>query len=332
MCNFKVINEKNLINNINVFKSKKKLCLVVKANAYGHGIKEIVSIAKGRVDYFAVANIEEALMVRSIDNHTAILILGNVTQIKKCKTYNFEFLISSLSQLKLALKNGCENLLHLKIDCGMNRFGVKDEQEIIAINDFLNKNNIVLKGVCTHFPNLKNKRKTYENYENFQKKLKLLSENQKKFIHFGGSAIFDYDVEYDMLRAGFGVYGYYKKCTPVMTIKSRIIEIKHLFFGDEIGYDGKFRADRTCSIGIIPVGYADGLPRDVSSKWKVKILGNYFDIVGNVCMDCAFIKIPPNAHLMTEVEIMSNAESKPMFAYETLTRFSNFRGSTIIKK
>ena len=158
---------------------------------------------------------------------------------------------------------------------------------------------------------------------------------QKCPICFGGSGIFDYDFNFDILRLGIGLYGYgNKNLKPVMSIKSYVCKIFYAKKGEFVGYGKKYRVAKDGFFAVVPVGYGDGLRRNLSGKFCVKIGGKIFRAVGNICMDAFFVKIDETVRVGDEVEIMENAQNFAKkcgtISYEILTGFSNFRGKTIV--
>ena len=155
-----VVSKKQLIKNIEEIKKiakNKKICAMVKANAYGHGLENVVEKLRNSVDFFGVANINEALKIREICPNSKILIVGKTRFFKDCWENNLSFVIESFSQfenLMLQVKNNenydCINI-HIKINSGMNRLGISSVKEFKKIFEECEKNNINVEGVLTHF-------------------------------------------------------------------------------------------------------------------------------------------------------------------------------------
>lgn len=332
MENFKILNQQNLMENLQTYKSK-KICAMVKANAYGHGLEEIVSLLSQEIDYFGVANVEEAIRVRRCSDKP-ILIVGKPQNLRLCKDYNLEFMVDNEIDLKSAINLKVKDLCHLKINCGMNRFGVKSPLNMKILDNILRDNDIRLKSVYTHFPNTANFKQTHENYQNFLKIKANLT--QKASICFGGSEIIKYPFEFDMLRLGIGLYGYGRKSLkPVMKIKSFVNETFYAKMGEYIGYGQVYRVENDGKFAVVPVGYADGFNRRLSGRVCVGINGKNYPIVGNICMDVFFVRVDETVKVGDEVTILKDADvfAKKLgtISYEVLTGFSNFRGQTKIE-
>lgn len=138
-----------------------------------------------------------------------------------------------------------------------------------------------------------------------------------------------------MLRLGIALYGYENEnCEPVMRVKSKIIKVFKAKKGEHIGYGKKYRVKEDGLFAIVPMGYADGVSRNFSSKIFVEINGRQCPIVGNVCMDCFFVKCE-NACEGDDVVVLQNAENVATklstIPYEILTGFSKMRGMTKVE-
>lgn len=331
MKNFKMISSKNLLENLSYFQTK-KICAMVKSNAYGHGVEQIVNLIENKVDYFGVVNVEEGLAVRKLTKKP-ILICSKVTNYECCRKNKLEIMIDDESDLRNAVKCGLKNSLHLKINCGMNRFGVKSLFALRGIDNFLQTENIKLKSIYTHFPRTEDSKSTNESYQLFEKFRREVS--QDTMVCFGGSGIFDYGFEFDMLRLGICLYGYNNKnLKPVMKIVSFVSKIFYAKRGEHIGYGNEYIVGKDSFFAVVPVGYGDGLRRNLSGNFRVTINGKTYQSVGNICMDAFFVKIDGSVGVGDKVEVMNDAEyfAKKLktISYEVLTSFSCFRGETII--
>lgn len=291
-------------------------------------------MAKNKASYFGVVNTDEALAVRKLTDKP-ILICAKVhtDEFKICKKNDLEIVVDDENDLKTCLKLGLKDNLHLKIDCGMNRFGVKSVLNCILLNDFLQENEIKLKSICTHFPYTENKTQTTKDYQNFMQMRSQITQNAP--LCFGGSGIVKYSFPFDILRVGIGMYGYgQKKLIPVMKICSHVSKIFYAQKGEYIGYGKNYKVSCDGFFAIVPVGYGDGLKRNLSGKFYVKINGKKYPVVGNICMDCFFVKVDESVKVDDNVEVMTNAnylaKKSGTIPYEILTGFSSLRGQTLI--
>lgn len=330
MENFKYLDIDALKHNLSCYSSK-NICLMVKANAYGHGIEEIVKFSSKYVEAFGVVNIKEALKVRALTKKR-IIIFAPIVDFKLCREFNIEFMIENEDDLRKAIKNDCSHLLHLAINTGMNRFGTKSEIVLKSINNILNANNIVLNSIYTHFSDTEDIHRTKKQYNKFCALRNLIK--QKAPVCFGGSRIYGYNFNFDMLRLGIGAYGYEQNKLKVMTISSHIIKKFYSKKGEYIGYGKKYQVRKNSFFGVVQIGYADGLTRALSQKFTVIINGKKYKSVGNICMDAFFVKIDEGVNVGDEVIVLRDAsylaKKAKTITYEILTNFSNLRG--MVKK
>ncbi len=301
---------------------------MVKSNAYGHGVREIVEILNGKVAYFGVVSADEGAVVRRYTD-AQILVCARTDNFAKCRKFDLEIMVENERDILRAKNLG----MHLKIDCGMHRFGVSSEIEMKMIDRLLEEKGVLLKSVCTHFPRTENEKETKENYKQFLHLNSLLS--QKPPICFGGSAIEKYPFDFDMQRVGIGLYGYGdSSLRPVMQVASHVVKVFHAKRGDFIGYGQKYKVKKDDVFAVVNLGYGDGLFRGLSSNFKVEINGKMFDAVGNICMDAFFVKVDENVKVGDKVFVMKDAQSLARrvgtIPYEILTNFSKLRGKTVI--
>ena len=334
MVNYKIIDCDSLIHNFNKFKNK-KICAMVKADAYGHGQKTIVKLIENFVDGFGVVNVGEGIEVRKLTSKP-ILICARVHRedLKKCSKHKLEIFVDDEESLLQSVRANLADSLHLKINCGMNRFGVKSEIAAEMIDKILVENDIKLRSICTHFPCTESSKRTLENYQNFMRLRSKIS--QEAPICFGGSGIAKYPFQFDVLRLGIGMYGYGDSgLLPVMKICSYVSKTFYVDKGEFVGYGTKFRTKKPSKIAVVPVGYGDGLRRNLSGNFDVVIGGKKYHSVGNICMDAFFVLVDENVSEGDKVEVLTDAnifaEKLRTIPYEILTGFSNLRGKTIVE-
>ena len=287
--------------------AEKKLLAVIKANAYGHGSIEVANALDDLADYYGVACIDEAVELRLAGITKPILILGVTDEslFPDIVKYDITQTIFTLEQAKAlseeAGRQGKEGKLHIKIDTGMNRIGfacVKESvPEIVAIRKLPNLN---VEGIFTHYykADAKDKSLAYAQLEKYTRMVKWLEEAGVTFAirHISNSAgIMEMPNDtYDMVRSGITTYGLYPSdevakdvlvLEPAMQWKSIISYIKTVEPGTSISYGGTFTAKEKMTVATIPVGYADGMKRDLSGKGRVLIHGQYAPVLGRICMD-----------------------------------------------
>ena len=343
------INKNNLLKNIKIIKEKlnpeTKLCAVVKANAYGVGVREVVSIVKDEVDYYAVANIEEALELRKLDKDKEILILGYVSfeDIELAVIHNLSITIISkeyfLGLTEHLKKFNLKSLkIHIKINTGLNRFGLS-KTEFIRIIQILKEDESLFKfeGCYTHFATKSSDEEFLEKqFREFESVTKLCGKKVVKHCSNTYATLTHLEMQMDMVRVGFGLYGMEENMfglQPVIKIESEIINILNLKVGESVGYDRTFRAKNNTKIAVVPIGYADGFSRNLSNNFELYVNGKFAKVVGRICMDICFIDVTNiDVKIGNKVEIMGEKISTTKFSnilntstYEILLNFNKMR-------
>jgi alanine racemase len=300
-----------------ILKKKTKMYAVVKSNAYGHGLREFSLIVNNKVDGFCVDSVYEGKTLRSVGIKKPILVLGptiSKEELRLAVENNLEITVSTFETLKQIVSIKDRPSFHIKVDTGMHRQGffpndIKKVIEIIKDNELSGK----LKGAYTHFASAKDI--TYQDYSNRQ--IEEFKKVQTVFKRFGlgkimfhasatAGAILYPHVQYDIVRSGIGLYGYFpskeagiqhslvlKKelsLKPVLSLKVKISEVKKLKKGDFIGYDLSEKLEKDATIAIIPIGYWHGIRRSLSHKGQVIINGRICKIMGRVSMDIIVVE------------------------------------------
>lgn len=275
-----------------------KFCAVVKANAYGHGYKEVCNGIADLVDYFAVANVKEALQVRALKLKKRILILGKVSQadlptlIKK----GIRLTVDSLQDVEF-ISTAAADLskrayVHIKVNTGMNRLGVKTPLQLqTLLTQISNYANITVEGVYTHFATADsdNSYKLKRQNAKFQAMLDVI-DNKKIIAHASNSSAFLRSGKfcYDMVRVGLAMYGYTNSTKvalkPCLQVRAKVVKTQTLQKGESVGYGASFVATHRMQIAVVAIGYADGYARAYQNG-VVLICGQKCPIVGRVCMD-----------------------------------------------
>lgn len=298
-----IISTDNINHNISQIKKrlkdKVKLLAVVKSDAYGHGLVEVSKAIETNVDFFGVDDFEEAIELRDNNIKKPILVFGPIkkSNLKQAAANDIRVSIYNQKSLNEALL--FSNLkVHLKINTGLNRLGVEpSEADKFASKIDRSNSRLYLEGIWSHFADsdsLANRQFSRQQIERFkQVKAKLNSMNIKPyFYHLSNSAgIINYDqAQFDLVRSGNLIYGYnpspdnYLDLKPVLTFKSQLIQIRQINKDQPVGYDLSYRADKKKKIGVIPVGYKDGYPRQISNKGQVLIRGKRCPVIGRICM------------------------------------------------
>ncbi|MHC5082685.1 MAG: alanine racemase [Planctomycetota bacterium] len=336
----------DLLDNVRKLKSlcpsRTKFCAVVKANAYGHGISEIVNILiKDGVDAFAVATFYEALHIAPMTKGQSIMILEplnpsqSVVEVQSCAKKGFDCVLASLDSLqyvKQALSSTDSVLkVHLNIETGMGRTGIPPELAGQMLQQIDDCPNLKLTGVYTHFATADEEDLSYAyeqlaNFEAFLDQHKL--KNRDVLIHAANSAatIKMPEAHYDMVRCGISMYGYYSRqmenppvqLRPVMKLQAPISQIKTIPAGHSVSYGQSFVPTRDTVAGIVPLGYADGYRRCFSNRAEMLIGQTPVPVIGRVCMDQVILDVTdiPNVQLGQMVTVLDNDHQSPCSAYK----------------
>lgn len=328
-----------------------KSLVMVKANAYGTGMERTaVFIEELGVDYLGVAYTDEGVQLRNYGVKCPILVMSpSSDDFNDCIEYELEPAIFSLKLLDnfvatLILKKRIGFPIHLKIDSGMNRLGIKPADIPSFIDILHSQPELHLKGVYSHFAESDNQLDTSfteHQLDVFLDACSILSKHIAypyiKHIANSSAIIYQPKAALDMVRMGLIVYGAAKNLRtkkaiePVIEWRSEITQIKRLSIGDTVGYNREFTAKKETDIAVIPVGYADGFRRSLGKgNGTVFIGGRSCKTVGNVCMDMMMVDITGlNIQEGAAVEIIGRNQSILDFSaqldtipYEVLTSLS----------
>jgi alanine racemase len=312
------INLDNLAHNMRevkrVVKDGTMITAVIKADGYGHGAVQIgKTLLENGADRFAVATLSEAIQLRKSYEDIPILILGYTPSesadiviknniIQTIYTYDQAAIYS-----KKARQLNKEVKVHIKIDTGMSRLGMKPTKETVETIKKINKlPNMVVEGMFTHFAVADEVEKEFT-YEQARKFKFICDEIEKEDINIpikhvsNSAAIIDLpDLNYNMVRAGIMLYGLYPSdevdknrvnLKEVMSLKVKISHVKEVEAGIGISYGLIYKTDKPTKIATLPIGYADGYTRLLSGKAKVLVKDKKVPVVGRICMDQCMIDV-----------------------------------------
>ncbi|MBN2400649.1 alanine racemase [candidate division KSB1 bacterium] len=314
------LNKANLLHNLKVFKeiTRRKIMFVVKANAYGHGLNEIIEIIKDLplVDYYAVDSISEAMLIKSRQQQKPILILGwsDRAELTEIIANGFETVVPSNDQFKLskeiAKKINRKAFIHLKLETGTQRLGLEPEKVTRLLRNFPDPQ-LELRGIYSHFANIEDT--TDPTFA--QQQLAIYNQVLKHvpagriLRHFSSSAssLLFPKTFFDMVRIGISAYGYWpskqthalylekssKKIIlkPVLSWVAKVAQIKQIKKGSAIGYGLSYRTYNNVKIIVVPVGYYDGYDRKLSNIAQILVHGVKAPIRGRICMDMFMVDV-----------------------------------------
>jgi alanine racemase len=310
--------------NIASFKTYAKrdyqLFAVVKANAYGHGVAEVAPAIRDIVDGYGVSNLDEAIELRANLIVQPILVLSGIIpeDVKIASDLNISLTVPSLEWLKAILAQGVDVKglrLHLKIDSGMGRIGVRSLEEANAIIDLIQQYDMRFEGIFTHFATADeaDRHKFDAQYQRFEEIIAGLS-MQPTYIHSSNTAsgMWHTDTIQDIERLGIGLYGLNPSGSalqapyplkPALSLVSALSHVKTIAAGETVGYGAEYTVEKDTVIGTLPIGYADGWTRDMKG-FHVLVDGQFCPIVGRVSMDQTTIALPKVYPMGTPVTLI----------------------------
>jgi len=319
--------------NLNAFRSivstETAVMAVVKANAYGHGIDPVASIAAKHCDWLGVNNLDEALTVRQLDIAKPVAILGH-TELERLdavvsggfrQVVYREDVASALS--RHAQEEGKTAHIHLKIETGTHRQGIGLDTLASFVKRALALPNLQIEGIYTHFANIED---TLDpafaqfQIEEFRRGLTIVKDAgaAPSWIHASATsgALLYPETGFNMIRVGIGTYGIWPSretqlaarergrkisLTPALTWKTRIAQIKNVQPGEFVGYGLTYEASHPMKIAILPIGYYDGYDRKLSNCGRVLVGGRAVPVIGRVMMNMVAIDV-------TDVDVKQDDE------------------------
>jgi alanine racemase len=292
-----------------------KVLVVLKANAYGHGVDGVAPFIAPFADYIGVALVEEAIHIRKMGIRTPILVMGGTlpAQLPDFFEHDLTLAASSLELLSaaqgMALSTGKRLKVHLKIDTGMERIGVREYEAEPLLEKSFACSHLGIEGIFTHFANseiMESASTLVENnmvraslqLERFEEVLSLYQKYSQpvpaiRHTANSGATLLLPQSYYDMVRPGVLFYGVYPardvertiEVKPALTWKSQVAYSKVTQPGRGISYGSLWQAEGPTRIATIPCGYADGYFRRMTNQARVVINGKKYPQVGRICMD-----------------------------------------------
>src|SRR5579863_2428171 len=273
-------------------------CLPIKANAYGHGLCEIGKAAQeSGIDYLGVAHLQQGIRLRKADVALPILVLGAIhdDQINDLIDYNLEFTISSKYKAELVAEKskGRKCRVHLEVDTGMQRTGVRPETARMLLPYLKSLENLEVIGIYSHLatadqPHDPLALKQIQDFQTLVKDIPLI----RHLANSGGTAYFP-EAHFDMVRPSLLTFGYVphpcpaslQEIKPCFALKAKVSYFKVVKPGEGISYGHSYVTKKQTRIVTIPVGYGYGYRRLLSNRGSVLIRGKRFPICGTICMD-----------------------------------------------
>ncbi len=331
------------------------LLSVVKDQAYGHGAATVARTAlDAGASYLGVATLGEALELRQVGVHAPILIFGErpPDQYEDCVRQHFTCFVNSESAARdlarVARRVGKEAPVHVEVDTGLSRYGVRWEHALDVISAVAGTPGLRLEGVMSHFAMSDEEDKSFAllQLDRFRQVLDGMDRlgirvRYRHMCNTGGFLDLP-QAHFDMVRLGILPLGVYPSqvcrripgLEPVMTVKTRVAVLRDLQPGDFVGYGMHYRATERRRIAVLPVGYGDGYPR-VRNRGEVLVRGRRAPVVGGNAMDAMMVDVTsiPEVQPWDEVVLLGRqgkeeisvheiARWKGTVSYEVLTNWS----------
>lgn len=326
-----------------------KLCAVVKADCYGHGVETLLGVLSGGADCLGVATPNEAIHLRRLGYERPILMFFSA-----CAYVDGPELCSALDELisqrvtltvvseaevaavgQSAARVGAVAEVHVKVDSGMGRSGVRPEGVGGLVERIRRQGGVKLTGMYTHLATADEADKAYamEQLGQFHEAARSVGGRAGLTLHAANSAAaIDLPASrLDMIRPGIAVYGYQPSeemhsrlpLRPVMRLTGRLMQIKDVPAGSRCGYGLTYEFTRPSRIGLVPMGYGDGYFRCLSGRTTMRVCGKDAPVRGRVSMDQIVIDLSgvPEAKIGQEVEIISPDPQAP-HSVENLARLA----------
>lgn len=323
-----------------IAKPPARLMAVVKANGYGHGAVEVAATALDNgADALGVARVGEGIELRKAGIDVPVLVFGYTPPVLVSRLVEFDLTstvysyqtASALSEAAAASRKRIK--VHVKVDTGMGRLGIVSIQSepgggsapaaadaLREVRAIYGLSGLRLEGIYTHFAAADSANKSHAksqlaSFNDFLKRLRAAGLEIPVKHAANSAALIDMpEAHFDMVRPGISIYGFYPSeevnktriaLEPAMALKTRIIHLKDVPAGFKVSYGCTYETEKPTTIATVPVGYADGLNRLLSSKGHMLVRGRRAPIVGRVCMDLTMLDVGgiPEAALEDEVVI-----------------------------
>lgn len=328
--------------------SDTQIMAIVKSDAYGHGLFEVAQQAlKSGASYLGVVSADEALYLRRKGVIYPIVVLGAASkdEIKALIRNKIGITIYSQESYRLvsrvAFVVNQKAIIHVKVDTGLNRLGLHPNGETLTIIKKIKAKPRLFKleGLYSHFASVEDLNQSYtkDQLRNFERLLKKLSDLKINIplisIAASAAAIMLPETHFNCVRIGIAMYGIWPsrgvetwakrlkrtrnlRLKPALAYKTRLISVKKVPSGSLIGYGSSFKAPSNMTIGVIPVGYYEGIPRSLSNMGFALIKGAVVPMVGRICMNMTFLDLSkrPRSKVGDEVVLIGKSLNKEIHA------------------
>lgn len=319
---------KDNVNTIRNYTSKEVIA-VVKSNAYGLGVKRIVkTLLETNVDYFFFNKLSEYLEVKELLQSSNVIIFESLSleSIEKHYTCNLILTINNYHDLLVYEQSNKTIRVHIQVDTGMNRVGIRSIETVKKIISEKSKN-IIIEGLYTHYAT------NVDEYQFFalqqEKFLKYVSLYDFKVVHSNATSSLHKNVIGNMVRVGMGIYGYHSKLPlkHAVTCTTKLINVFNLACGEHLGYEGKYTSKGEEVIGVVDLGYYDSSIID-----KVYINNKAYKFIGKTCMNHVYIKLDNEINYLSHLRIFKKfdiIDNDDYDYYKLLTSFDHLKKNYI---
>jgi len=338
------------------------LMVVVKANAYGHGLEVYAPIAAEHADWLGVNALDEALAIRALGIQKPVAILGYTDheQLDDVVSHDFRQVVYradvALGLSRAAQKRNTTARIHLKLETGTNRQGVSLRELPELVRQIRAMPGVVIEGAYTHFANIEDTLDpsfAERQLANFRQALEVLEQSgvRPPVIHAAATAgtLLYPETGFTMIRLGIGAYGIWPSretqlaarergrritLTPALTWKTRVAQIKIVEAGEHVSYGLTYQASHRMQIAVLPIGYYDGYDRKLSNCGRVLIRGRALPVIGRVAMNMTMVDVTdvsaqPDDEVVllgrqgnAEIRAEELAEKIGTIAYEVVSRIN----------
>jgi alanine racemase len=307
------------------------LMVVVKANAYGHGLEVVAPAAAERAEWLGVNALDEAVAIRALGIERPVAILGYTepADLDTVIAHGFRQVVyrtdiaAALAQA--ARKQGTTAHVHLKIETGTNRQGIAVDELAAFVERVREMDGIAIEGAYTHFANIEDTLDpSYAELQiaRFREALAVLGAAGVRLTHVHAAAtsaaLLYPETGFAMMRLGIGTYGVWPSretqlaarekgrrlaLTPVLTWKTRIAQVKRIRPGEFVGYGLTYQARRPMKAAVLPIGYYDGYDRKLSNTGRALVRGHPVPVIGRIAMNMTMLDVT-DVHAQADDEVV----------------------------
>lgn len=325
--------------------ARPELMFVVKANAYGHdAVLCALAAQKARAaDWLGVSSVEEGVALRGAGVKLPILVLGSLypfESVLAAAAHGLTPAVASLESARRVAEAAARVRrridVHVKVDTGMGRIGVRPEAAPALVRDLSAMRGIRVQGLYTHMAKAEDDRGcTGRQLSAFAKVLKDLDRHglRPPLVHAANSAaaLRHPESRFDLVRPGLAAYGLMDGFEPVLTLKSKLVYVKTVAKGSTVSYGATWRAKRVSRVATLPIGYGDGYPRALSNGAPVLVGGKRCPVVGRVTMDQVMVDVTgvPSARVGDDAVLLGSQDGATVTAAELADRCGTISYETV---